>query len=228
MTFTGFSTDDPIKLPRELFTEVLPAISQPSELKVTLHVFYLLRSSRRRPRMVEWADLHNDAELTRSLRAVSPLRPTDDVLIEGLEAAVRRGTLLHAAVPEGPRVGNWYLANTERNRLWVARVGNGDVAWLPTPGRPNERPSIFALYEHNIGVVTPMLAEELKAAQDAYPTGWIEDAIREAVRSNKRSWRYVRAVLDRWTRDGRGERLPETQENPERYISGELSDIIRF
>ena len=203
MSFTGFSTDDPIKLPRELFTEILPAITQPAELKVTLHFFYLLRHSRRRPRMVEWSDLRADADLGRSLAAIAPLRPTEDVVIEGLEAAVRRGTLLHAAIPEGPRVGNWYLANTERNRVWIARMVEGDIAWLPVPQMPAKRPSVFTLYEQNIG-----------------------EAIREAVRSNKRSWRYIRAVLDNWARNGR-QGQPVEQQDPNRYISGELSDIIK-
>ncbi|MDP9309387.1 MAG: DnaD domain protein [Chloroflexota bacterium] len=228
MTFIGFSTDDPIKLPRELFTDVLPAITQPAELKVTLHFFYLLRGSRRRPRMVEWSDFRGDAELARSLRAVAPLRPTDDVLIEGIEAAVRRGTLLHAAVPEGPRVGNWYLANTDRNRLWIARMVEGDIAWLPVPTPPQQRPTIFRLYEQNIGVLTPMLTEELKEAQERYPAAWLEDAIREAVRSNKRSWRYIRAVLNRWATNGRGPLVVTPDEDPSKYISGELSDIIKF
>lgn len=228
MTFTGFSTDDPIKLPRELFTDVLPMITHSAELKVTLHFFYLLRGSRRRPRMVEWADFRDDADLGRSLRAIAPLRPTEDVLIEGLEAAVRRGTLLHAAVPEGPRVGNWYLANTERNRVWMARMIDGDIAWLPVPQPPAERPTVFALYEQNIGVLTPMLAAELKEAQAIYPAAWLEDAIREAVRSNRRSWRYIAAVLDRWARDGRGPLLPTHADDPGRYISGELSNIIKY
>ena len=226
MTFTGFSTDDPIKLPCELFTEVLPAITQPAELKVTLQFFYLLRGSRRRPRMVEWADFRGDANLARSLRAVAPLRTTEDVLIEGLAAAVRRGTLLHALIPEGPRVGNWYLANTDRNRVWIARMVDGDITWLPVPQTPAQRPTVFTLYEQNIGVLTPMLTEELKEAQETYPAAWLEDAIREAVRSNKRSWRYIRAVLDRWRRDGRGSSPPTTNDDPKKYISGELSDII--
>lgn len=228
MTFTGFSTDDPIKLPRELFTDVLPQISQPAELKVTLHFFYLLRGSRRRPRMVEWSDFRDAADLARSLRAVAPLRPTEEVLIEGIAAAVRRGTLLHALVPEGPRFGNWYLANTERNRVWIARMVEGDIAWLPVPQRPQEQPNLFTLYEQNIGVLTPMLSTELKEAQEQYPTNWFEDAIREAVRSNKRSWRYIRSVLDRWAREGRGPIAPVQHDDPGKYISGELSDIIKF
>jgi DNA replication protein len=228
MSFTGFSTDDPIKLPRELFTDVLPAITQPAELKVTLHFFYLLRGSRRRPRMVEWSDFRDDDDLRRSLRAVAPLRPTEEVLIEGIEAAVRRGTLLHAAVPEGPRVGNWYLANTDRNRVWIARMVEGDIAWLPVPHQAQPRPDVFALYEQNIGLLTPLLSEELKEAQELYPAAWLEDAIREAVRSNKRSWRYVRSILSRWAREGRGPFTPVPEEDPNKYITGELSNLIKF
>src|SRR3712207_3136296 len=136
MTFAGFTTDDPVRLPQEFFTEVLPGITQPVELKVTLHVFYLLKSSRRRPRMVEWATLLGDTTLKRSLRTIAPLRPVEDVLVDGMTLAVRRATLLHVLIPEGPRVGNWYLANTERNRAWAARVGDGDISWLPTPMVP--------------------------------------------------------------------------------------------
>ncbi len=205
MTFTGFSTDDPVKLPQEFFTEVLPIITQPAELKVSLHIFFLLKASRRRPRMIEWGTLLADKTLARSLRAIAPLRPTEDVIVEGVEAAVRRATLLHVLIPEGPRVGNWYLANTERNRVWAARVVDGDIAWLPTPTLTVERPSIFALYEQNIGVLTPMLSVELREAELQYPALWCTEAIQLAVQANKRSWRYIRAILERWARDGRSE-----------------------
>ncbi len=227
MSFTGFTTDDPIRLPHEFFTEVLPGITQPAEVKVTLHVFYLLKRSRRRPRMVEWATLCADATLARSLRAIAPLRPIEDVLVDGMEAAVRRGSLLHVLIPDGPRVGNWYLANTERNRAWAARVGDGEVAWLPTPTMPVERPTLFTLYERNIGILTPMLAAELREAEEMYPAHWFPEAMLEAVRSNRRSWRYVRAVLERWARDGR-DGLAEGIQDPQRYISGSLSDVVKY
>ncbi|GAC1385573.1 MAG: DnaD domain protein [Herpetosiphon sp.] len=205
MTFTGFTTEDPIKLPHEFFTEVLPSITQPVELKLSLHMFYLLKASRRRPRMVEWNSLLNDLLLARSLRAIAPLRSMEDVIVEGIEAAVRRGTLLHVLIPDGPRVGNWYLANTEQNRNWAARAGDDVVGWVPAPASHPERPSIFATYEQNIGVLTPLLATELREAEQEYPGEWCTEAIHEAVRANKRSWRYIRAILERWKRDGRAD-----------------------
>ncbi len=62
--------------------------------------------------------------------------------------------------------------------------------------------NIFELYEQNIGALSPLLVEELKAAEQEYTTEWIEEAIREAVLNNVRHWKYVRAILGRM---GRGE-----------------------
>jgi DnaD/phage-associated family protein len=66
-----------------------------------------------------------------------------------------------------------------------------------------ERPNIFVLYEQNIGLLSPMLADQLKDAADHYPQSWIEDAFREAVQQNKRNWNYIRAILRRWETEGR-------------------------
>jgi DnaD/phage-associated family protein len=66
-----------------------------------------------------------------------------------------------------------------------------------------ERPNIFVLYEQNIGLLSPLIADELKDAADQYPAEWIEAAFREAVLQNKRKWSYIRAILKRWATEGR-------------------------
>lgn len=66
-----------------------------------------------------------------------------------------------------------------------------------------ERPNIFVLYEQNIGLLSPLIADELKDAADQYPMEWIEAAFREAVHYNKRKWSYIRAILRRWETEGR-------------------------
>ncbi|HEV2474582.1 MAG TPA: DnaD domain protein, partial [Chthonomonadales bacterium] len=66
-----------------------------------------------------------------------------------------------------------------------------------------ERPNIFILYEQNIGLLSPLIADELKDAAEQYPVEWIEAAFREAVLHNKRKWSYIRAILRRWETEGR-------------------------
>lgn len=230
MPFTGFTTDKLVGLPPELFSEVLPLISLPSELKVTLHVFY--RMSRLRgsaPRRVNWDELVADKLLRRGLRSLSKLRAPDELLAEGLEAAVRRTTLLHVVLPDDGRAVNWYVVNTAANRLWAERVGQAAMALPPNGPLPEERPALFTLYEQNIGLVTPLLLDELREAEDRYPAHWIEDAIREAVRANARSWRYIKKVLERWAAHGRQDAQARAERpiDVEKYTSGPYGDVFR-
>lgn len=230
MPFTGFTTDKLVGLPPELFSEVLPQIALPSELKVTLHVFY--RMSRLRgsaPRRLSWDELAADKVLRRGLRAISRLRAPDELLAEGLDAAVRRTTLLHVVLPDDGRAVNWYVVNTAANRLWAERVGQAGAALAPNGALPEERPPLITLYEQNVGLVTPMLLDELREAEEHYPAHWIEDAIREAVRANARSWRYIKKVLERWAAHGRKD-SQDRSERPidvEKYTNGSYGDVFR-
>jgi len=63
-------------------------------------------------------------------------------------------------------------------------------------------PNIFILYENNIGLISAMMADQLKDAEAEYPHDWFAPAIQEAVNNNARSWSYVKAILKRWKRDG--------------------------
>lgn len=230
MPFTGFTTDKLIGLPPELFSEVIPAISLPSELKVTLHVFYRLSRTRGpSPRRVSWDELLGDRALKRGLRAISKLRPTEELLAEGLDAAVRRTSLLHVALPDEARVVNWYVVNTAANRLWAGEAALAGKALGPNGTADEDRPSLLGLYEQNIGLVTPMLLDELREAEERYPHHWIEEAMREAVSANARSWRYIRKILERWAVNGR-QHAPDRAERPidiEKYTNGQYGDLFR-
>lgn len=228
MAFAGFSTDKLVGLPPELFSEVLPAITLPSELKVTLHIFYKLSRQRGAPRRVSWDDLLADRVLRRSLRAVSKLRPPEDLLAEGLDAAVRRATLLHLTLPADGRVNNWYLVNTPANRAWAEQMALAQAVLTPN-GEVIERPSLLGLYEQNIGLITPMLVDELREAEESYPREWIEEAMREAVRANARSWRYIRKVLERWATNGRQDAAHHAERpiDIEKYTGGQFGGLFR-
>jgi DNA replication protein len=225
--FLGFSTDHLVPLPAEFFTEIVPAIKDPVELKLTLHIFYLFSRRRGRNRRIGWDELLEDEVLRRSLRALSPMRPFGDLLEEGLECAVNRGVLLHVASVESGRARSWYLANTPVNRDWAEAHGSGRVG--PSPGEPEEPLSIFGLYEQNIGLLTPLLAEELREAAEHYPQAWIEEAVREATRSNVRSWRYIRRILERWEADGKASPQDRVERSVDlsKYTTGKYAHLFR-
>lgn len=241
--FVGFpSGKNPyVPVPDVFFTQLLPEIEDSAELKVTLHLFWLLAHKQGNPRCVSDHELQGDATLLRGLKRRGDPRPSQERLRQGLEQAVIRGTLLRIylkLVSEGTdedEVIGWYFFNTVRSRKVVADLQGGEMIPVRLLASENEhreqeseraviagryptslgaspsrnvqvhieRPNIFVLYEQNIGLLSPMIAEELRDAVDQYPTEWIEAAFREAVQQNKRKWSYIRAILRRWETEGR-------------------------
>jgi DnaD/phage-associated family protein len=87
--------------------------------------------------------------------------------------------------------------------------GSLELAEPLPPAAGGAAPGIFALYEENIGSITPLIAEELQDAEQRYPPEWLRYAFKEAVSVNKRSWRYVERILRRWETEGPDYEEPE-------------------
>lgn len=196
-------------LPDLLFSEVLPEIGDLAEVQVTLYMFWFINRQKGYPRYMTLAELEAEGVLLTAL-AANPADAADPVaaLRRGVDQAVARGTLLQLVIEgaEGPTT--YLLINTPQGRRAVEAVKKGELV-LDTVGPVREphvsrpRPNIFALYEQNIGLLQPLLVEELEEAARDYPPEWIEEAFQLAVARNVRHWRYVRAILERWATDGK-------------------------
>jgi len=219
-------------VPDLFFAELLPAIDDLAELKVTLHVIWLRQRAGRQ--IVTHAELAADETLARGLAALGG--DPEAMLEEGLARAVARGSLLHLAVAHlqdifedtgsdfsstngEAELQDVYLLNSEGGRRVLARIRKGELGPVGATvvDRPSvePRPNIFRLYEDNIGLLSPILVDELADAEATYPPDWIEDAFRIAVANNVRKWRYIQAILERWSTEGRddgtGRRNIETE-----------------
>jgi DNA replication protein len=216
-------------VPNLFFEEVLPDIDHLGELKVTLHVLWLLAQKREERPCVSRRELAGDRRLLAGLAAPGLTR--EEALGEALDRAVVRRTLLRATAGEGPARREWYFVNSARGRSAVEDLLAG--RWTPgEPGQPvrleGQRPNIFVLYEQNVGPLMPLLSEELMEAEATYPAAWIEDAFREAAAMNKRSWRYVQAILERWAVEGKDDETSRRgdERDRRRFIEGEYADYI--
>ena len=91
-----------------------------------------------------------------------------------------------------------------------------------------EAPNIYKLYEENIGALTPLIADELKDMEMEFPARWIKEAMRIAVQKEARHLRFIRAVLERWRKEGKtdGDARRQDEENSEKYITGKYADFI--
>ena len=217
-------------LPNLFFSKLLPAIDDLAELKVTLHIFWLLHQKKGYPRYVSRRELEADGVLLGGLRGTG--QEPEDRLGQALERAVARGTLLHVTARRGNEQDDWYFMNTDLGRRTVDKIRRGELELeaVVTPSEVRlevERPNIFVLYEQNIGLLTPLIAEELRDAEKSYPANWIEEAFRIAVEHNARRWRYVRSVLERWATEGKDrEKAKGPEEDRRRYIEGKYAEYI--
>ena len=193
-------------VPNLFFSELLPLVDDLAELKVILHLFWLIGKKRGKLRYARLDELLRDRLLVDAL--ATPKTNGEAVLRDALERAVARGALLHTSVERSGATEEWYMINSANGREVLERLDAGELDLLADLGEDvqlqTERPTIFVLYEQNIGMLTPMIADELRDAEKSYPAGWIADAFREAVKANKRSWRYVLRILERWRVEGRG------------------------
>ena len=192
-------------LPNQFFSDLLPMIDNLAELKVTLHLFWLIGRKRGNLRYARLSELLADEGLLAGLAGKRVSGET--ALRDGLERAVARGTLLHVTIQRDDLDEDWYMINAPHGREVIEKLRTGELDLRADVAEDVqlqvERPNIFVLYEQNIGLLTPMIADELRDAEKHYPENWIVDAFREAVSLNKRSWRYVLRILERWRVDGR-------------------------
>ncbi len=233
--FAGFPAGkvSSISLPNLLFSELLPNIDDLNELKVTLHLFWLLSHKKGYPHCIPLTELLGDGTLLRGLKRSE--ESPEDALRAALTRAVARGTLLTIITQSDAGVREeWYFPNTDQARRTLEKVKRGEFQLAGTPitsgpGLQPERPNIFTLYEQNIGILQPIIAEELAQAEKEFPADWIEEAFHLAAESNIRRWRYVRRILERWATEGKddGKSEPDTEEARRRYIEGRYADYIK-
>ena len=222
-------------VPDLFFVDLLPQIDDLAELKLTIYFFWLLNEQEGPLRFVRGEDLRQDESLLHSLNLESELRSPLVVLEDALQRAVARNTLIRMEVDAGhpselkhsngqggskveasgsaereSSVEDWYFLNTAKGRQSVAAIRQGKLAELsgvvPDEARVHvERPNVFVLYEQNFGLMTAMIADQLRDLEKSYPPDWITEAMEIALLNNKRHLNYIRGILRRWETEGKDE-----------------------
>lgn len=218
-----------VSLPARALSELLAEVDDLAELKVTLFCLAALGQKEGGYRYLRPEEFAADANLMRGLSPAADALQPHDLLAAALGRALERGTLLGAQLTIGGTLRRFYFANDGQGRVLQAQMQAGD--WRPAAGDEivilPPRPTIYTLYEENIGALTPMLVEALKEAEASYPRDWIEDALRYAVERNVRHWRYISSILERWQQEGRGrETRGRDLGGSDQFTSGEWQSHI--
>ncbi|MFW6195301.1 MAG: DnaD domain-containing protein [Chloroflexota bacterium] len=204
-------------VPSPLLANLLEEIDDIAELKLTLRAIWFIHRRKGFPPYVREDELVSDRTTAAMLHASG--EDLERVVRDAADKAVARGTFLRVRQHEGPDL---YFLNTRPVRR--ALEASHDIqpapepvaeAW-PAPADVGGRITVFAAYEANIGSLTPIVADRLKDALQAYPESWIHEAIAIAAEHNARHWHYISAILERWTNEGRPHGEPGTDPEQDR------------
>lgn len=229
--FEGFPAQmDYSPVPRAFLSRVLPGITDAAEIKASLHLFAAIAGKRGFPRFVSLNELLRDTALVNGIHDRD--EPPEATLRRALDRAVERGTFLEILLEGEADSQRVYLLNTAADREAVDSIRSGKIKLPGTadrralpPETPPPPPNVFALYEQNIGLLTPMIAEELRDAEKQYPEQWIGDAIREAANLNKRNWRYIARILENWKARGRSD-PSGGKDDLDKYVKGKYGHMV--
>jgi len=172
--FEGFpdTTEDLVRLPESFFAQLLPNIETLAQLKLVLYIFWHAEHQEGGIRYFRLAGLISDPTLVKMTGGEQPLK-------QALSDLIRLGAVLEAKPPLLDQT--YYFINGPQGRAALKAIQHGD--WHennqegPPLHLPPDRPNIYKLYEENIGAITPMMAEILKADEATYPKPWIEEAL---------------------------------------------------
>jgi DnaD/phage-associated family protein len=91
---------------------------------------------------------------------------------------------------------------------------------------------LFVLYQNNISMLTPKIADWLEEAEKLYSFEWVKDVIEIAGKNGGKSWNYCEAILKRWKQEGRADKRPGKKqraadsEDPNKYVNSQYADYL--
>ena len=204
-------------IPNQVFSDLLPIIDDLDELKAVLYGFWRLGQQEGDTRYLRLPEILVDLVFLDGLGDSPDER--GQRAQQAFARAAQRGVFIEIEVKRSGASEQWYFLNSLKGRQAVAKLRQGDFGHLlhdiddVVIGLEKERPNLFLLYEQNIGMITPMIAEKLRQAERIYPENWLHDAFDTAVTHNARNWAYIETILRKWAEHGK-ESTPKAGRSP--------------
>ncbi len=231
--FSGFPANMQFTPVPNLFMNMLmPGMDSP-ELKCMLYIFQTIYGKKGSPRFATLSELLSNPSLAAGFHQEG--KSVEQQIKDALDSAITRGAIVSIDVTQDGKQESLFFLNTSSEREAVEQIKSG-ILKLPkmeivkTAIKLPEQENIFTLYEQNIGMLTPLTSEEIKDALTQYPEDWLRDAILESVNANKRNWRYIERILERWTTEGKKDgthQRDNQKDNSDKYTQGAYGHLIK-
>ena len=209
--FVGFPAGglEEVLIPVRLLPDLLGRIDSLAETRLILYCYQQIG---RRSGPAAWlraGALRSDPVLLDLMSGLSQLHTPQEVLDDALEKALVRNALLELELPgaDGEPDDKALFPNTEAGRRLrtAMQAGGSEVhsdGRIPVVAQLSESEP-FRIYHQNFGLLTPVLADQLRSLIEDFPLPWVCEAMEIAVARNKKALAYVKAILNRWEQEAR-------------------------
>ena len=187
------------RVPNTVLGRVLSSINDADEIKLILRAVWLLEHQRGYPRYITIDDLRRD-------RVLSVTLPDQSDFDRILKSAIKHGVFVEVSINNNARLmfntASAQRASVDNSATPEVSNNDSDVNGWDTPAASTRHADAFQAYEENIGILSPMIRQNILSALEDFTDEDITHAIRIAIENESRSWAFVAGVLRRWTRDG--------------------------
>ena len=227
--FVGFPAGglEEVLIPARLLIDLLSGIDSLAETRLTLYCYQQIGRLSEQDAWLCVGELRSDPVLQSLMSGLSQLHTPQEVLDDALEKALVRNSLLGLELPgtDGEPSDKALFLNTEAGRRLRAEMDatgtavRGDGSIPPNARLAESEP--FRLYHQNFGLLTPVLADQLRSLIEDFPLSWVCEAMEIAIVRNKKALAYVKAILNRWEQEaresGEADGFPRPRESMEPY-----------
>ncbi len=181
---------------------------------------------------------HRD-EITVTIRELARITKLDPKSVMAGATKLEERGLIERTVGKITTVTKWRVVIGDA-KLWekiIKTVGNDSEGKRSLPLKKEKKKEneeddalrkISRAYESEIGMLSPMIADELREASTTYPLQWIMDAIKESATQNKRGWKYVLAILTRWKAQGNQEAMKPVRQSASNGLSKQEQSLANI
>ena len=209
--FVGFPAGDleEVPIPARLLTDLLSRIDSLAETRLILYCYQQIGRLSGQTAWLRARALRSDSVLLDLMSGLSQLHTPQEVLDDALEKALVQNALLELELPgaDGEPGDQALFLNTEQGRrlrttLQAAGSEMRSDGKIPVVAQLSEAEP-FKIYHQNFGLLTPVLADQLRNLIEDFPLPWVCEAMEIAVARNKKALAYVKAILNRWEQEAR-------------------------
>ncbi len=205
------------RVPNAILGELIAEIKDADLICLILRAIWMLERQRGYPKSIDFDRLRNDRVLALRFEKSADFDAALRSCVELGVFAVAREQHPHTIM-----LNTVSARRHDQSAKTVSKPDDSVGGWENKATFAEDLPTddAFRAYEENIGILSPIIRENITAALQDFTDEDISQAIRIAVENEVRSWSFVAGILRRWARDGvphdtREQSTDETRRIPE-------------